>query len=390
MAAKRILMACTNYWSSPFQLGTNQLARCFAKAGWEVAWISDPITPFHVLGGRSEDLIDRFRIYRDGGEYDFERQLWFYVPGAFFSPNNKPILRSALIHREWYRFTLPRLFKLVADHGFGHVDLLFLNSYSQAFWLDALTYKYSVLRIGDKSTAFSRFSPEMAVLEKEMAQKVDLVIYSAAGLTDYVDSLNPLRTLHLPNGVDFEHFQLRSEGAPIDYRTIPHPIAVYVGAFEYWFDFELIRFAAASLPEVSFVLIGPDYLATAYENFKSFPNIYLLGPRSYQEIPSFLHYADLGIIPFDVEHHPELVDTVNPLKLYEYLASGLPVVAVEWTELKTLNSPARLCRSGPDFVESVQDVIEDPPNSTLLIEYARQQDWSRRFDLLLHALSPDL
>jgi hypothetical protein len=71
------------------------------------------------------------------------------------------------------------------------------------------------------------------------------------------------------------------------------------------------------------------------------------------------------------------VRSIHPLKLYEYLASGLPVVAVEWEELQNLKSPAALTNNGEHFVAAIRAAISRPPDQSTLQSYAAGKDWSR-------------
>ena len=160
----------------------------------------------------------------------------------------------------------------------------------------------------------------------------------------------------------------------------------YIGAIAEWFDYELIMEAAQALPKVSFVLIGPDKMAK--ERLKSLNNIYLLGRKNYQDIPAYLHNADLGIIPFDVKKYPDLVNSINPLKLYEYMACGLPTVATEWAELKQLNSPAILSKDDSEFINSVVNIIHNKQIAKdYYIDYARQNKWNYKVQELVEFLS---
>lgn len=379
----KLLMACANYWGSPFQVGSHHLAQGFVKAGWEVAFVSDPISPFHLAEGISPELKERFRAYLQGGVSDLEGRLWAYMPATFLSPHNKPILRSEWVHRHWWSLSRPNVVRVVKAHGFGEVDLLYFDSVNQNFWLSQIVYKRSVFRLADSNAGFRKFTPAMKALEKELATSVDAVAYAAKNLRSHVEQLNPKRSLHIPNGVDFAHFARPSPGVPPDLAGIPRPIAVYVGAMEAWFDFRLIEATAAALPEVSFVLIGPDHLAR--RRLAAAPNLHLLGRRPYGELPRYLHHADVGLIPFDVNGHAELVHSVNPLKLYEYLAAGLPVVATEWAELASLGSPAELVGTEENFIEAIRRVVTQPVNRDRLRSYAAQAEWSERVtDLWRH------
>jgi glycosyltransferase involved in cell wall biosynthesis len=211
-----------------------------------------------------------------------------------------------------------------------------------------------------------------------------VVLYPARSLAGYVEGLGPRRALHFPNGVDFGHFAGGSRHLPPEYRAIPAPRVVYVGAMEAWFDYELLAQAARALPHASFVLIGPD--ANARRRLAPEPNVHLLGPRPHGELPRYLHNAQVGIIPFDADGHPELVHGINPLKLYEYMACGLPVVATAWRELHELGSPARLCGSRAEFVAALRDAIAAGGDPTTFVRYAARMDWGRRVRELVEGL----
>jgi len=190
--------------------------------------------------------------------------------------------------------------------------------------------------------------------------------------------------LHVSNGVDFEHFSKGSRAMPPEYKNIPKPIAVYVGAMEEWFDYELVNQSAQRLPHISFVMIGPDKIAR--RKLKRLPNLYILGPRAHAEIPPYLYNGDVGIIPFDVEGCPNLVRGVNPLKLYEYMACGLPVVSVEWQELKNIESPAVLCKTKEQFIREIDQAVSKAHAEDVCVDFAKRNDWSVRVASILNSI----
>jgi glycosyltransferase involved in cell wall biosynthesis len=186
---------------------------------------------------------------------------------------------------------------------------------------------------------------------------------------------------HLPNGVNFSHFARPDVPVPPEYASIRRPIAVYAGYMDAWFDYALLNRAVAALPDVSFVLIGGT--PHAHARFASAPNLHLLGPRPFSRLPEYLRAADVGLIPFDVQNHPTLVHSIHPLKLYEYLAAGLPVVATRWRELERLQSPATLCESPGQFVSAIKSCVTCTPQPELYRTYAEQADWKHRVSRLL-------
>jgi glycosyltransferase involved in cell wall biosynthesis len=376
----RILFGSHNYWTTPLQVGSHALARAFAARGWEVGYVSDPISPLHLLQGASPALCQRAVLWHGGGQHVAER-IWSHVPGALFTPYNKPLLRSSFVHSHWNRFTFPNLKNSLRRAGFAKVDVVLLDSPYALGLLDLVGHHKAVARVADNFAGFTRVTPAARALQAEMLKRVDLIVYSAttlqAGLRQKTDK--PL--LHLPNGVRFDFFQSASRDMPDAYRALGRPIAVYVGAMDEWFDFDLVNRAARALPHMSFVMIGDARRA----RFNALPNIYCLGPVPHADLPRYLWNADIGIIPFDVKGHAALVNSINPLKLYEYMACGLPVVAVAWQELRHIASPAHLATTPEAFIAGL-DEASRPQDRKPFIAYASGQDWESRAEAIVAAL----
>ena len=65
---KKVLILAANHWTSPSQVGTHSIAKEFVKSGWDVAFISDPISPFHFLKRNKSLITQRLEIYKSGGQ----------------------------------------------------------------------------------------------------------------------------------------------------------------------------------------------------------------------------------------------------------------------------------------------------------------------------------
>ena len=90
----------------------------------------------------------------------------------------------------------------------------------------------------------------------------------------------------------------------------------------------------------------------------------------------------MGIIPFNVKEYAHLLDYVNPLKLYEYMVSGIPVVSSKWKELELINSPAQLAENLDQFIDAIKEVARDMDKEKY-ISFAKQHSWTSRVDNLL-------
>ncbi len=120
----------SNYYTSPFQVGDHHLARAFAADGWRVAFISAPITPFHLFSSKQELLKERLHNYRQKGQIFTlgEGEIHAYVPGAWLVPKKIPLLNSRNFHQQWHHLITPSLTKWLAEHGFSSPDLLYFSS----------------------------------------------------------------------------------------------------------------------------------------------------------------------------------------------------------------------------------------------------------------------
>jgi glycosyltransferase involved in cell wall biosynthesis len=127
------------------------------------------------------------------------------------------------------------------------------------------------------------------------------------------------------NGVDAGRFA-RPAAQPADLTLDDRPIVGYHGMISYWFDFDLLIGVARARPDLRFVLVGPtdERAADQVARLREVENIELLGERPSGDMPAFVQSFDVGTVWFEVN---DLTRAVTPLKMYEYLAAGVPCVA---------------------------------------------------------------
>ncbi len=376
-------MAVTNYYTSPFQVGSHHYARAFEKLGYEVLFISNPISPIHKIFANNEQLAERERIHDLGGEKS--GNITYYVPKTLFTPQNKPLLSSKFVLNNWYKFSYPNILQYIKEKGFGSVDILWFDSPMFSFLLDKIEYKHSILRLADYSKGFSSVSDNQYNAEIAIANRVDTVLYSAKNLKEkYTDIKDKSKMHYISNGVDLTFIEQSDKSLPVEYENISSPIAVYIGALHEWFDVNLVYRSAISLPGYSFVIIGP--VERDLSKLEKLANVFILGKKPYARIAQFLSNADVGIIPFDTVHHRDLVESINPLKLYEYFACGLPVVSMNWHQLEELRSPAHLCDTTEEFIDAIKEANKDN-DITAVKKFVESTDWVKRLNDVLDSLN---
>lgn len=171
-----------------------------------------------------------------------------------------------------------------------------------------------------------------------LMKRSDLVLTTAKTLyEEYSTIYGEDKVCYLPNGFDTGLFSDNNWQLPGDMGNIPKPIIGFVGVLFKFLDYELIGYVAEKNPDKSIVLVGPvEPSAAKYgDKLRKYKNIHLLGTKPREAIPSYIHSFDICINPFKIN---EVSRSVNPLKIYEYLACGKPVVSVDMESLKSDNS----------------------------------------------------
>ncbi|MCH7549764.1 MAG: glycosyltransferase [Candidatus Krumholzibacteriota bacterium] len=181
------------------------------------------------------------------------------------------------------------------------------------------------------------------------------------------------------NGVEFGHFdRVRRELGP---RVGGGVHVGYVGAIAPWFDFDSVAELARRHSDWKITLVGPVILGaqTNVTELDALDNVSLRPPVSYDDVPRVLHEFTIGIIPFRLD---ELTRGVNPNKMYEYLAMGLPVAATKFsTEVGRFPETVKTGRGGDEFVRACEEAVQlaegDPAHRERAVREASRFDWDQ-------------
>jgi glycosyltransferase involved in cell wall biosynthesis len=226
--------------------------------------------------------------------------------------------------------------------------------------------------------------------EAHFAARADLVLASAPALAERMRTLNE-HVFYAPNVADTGRFATALEDGPTDaaLMALPRPRVVFTGAVVATkLDLELLEGVARSRPGWSIALVGPIGAGdprTDISAIERLPNVHLLGARPYDSLPEVLRGADVALVPYAIN---DLTRSVFPMKVFEYLAAGLPVVT---TPLPALNATTGVivAADAPATVAAVERALaEDGPEARRArSEAVRANSWDTRLDEISAYLS---
>lgn len=285
-----------------------------------------------------------------------------------------PIQYFPILNTFWYAkyclsYTFPHLGRILRVHSYKYCDILMFETNSKMAIMSHTNSRYSIYRLCDPYDGFKYISAGMLNYEKQVIINANLILAVNKPLFDYAVSIkNSSKGIYLlPNGVDTEIFH-NKQSKPDEYNKIRTPIIVYVGTFPSWFDWNLLIKTAKIANEFTFALIGTGNIPN---NLPA--NILYIGAKNHTEIPKYLCYANVGIIPFSDDPRLSYVET--PLKYFEYLASGLPVVSVPFGNLKKMNF-AFFAENPADFYEEIKKSMGiSHREKRKYMKYAKENSW---------------
>ncbi len=213
------------------------------------------------------------------------------------------------------------------------------------------------------------------VCERLMLMRADATVVTARALVDS-KTWQGKRPIYLPQGVDVAHFQ-NPGPPPAALSALPRPIIGFQGIIGARVDIALLEKIARRFPEVSVVLVGKEEVDISL--LKRLPNVHAVGPVAYAELPSVIQVFDVGLVAYRDDGH---VESVNPLKLLEYLALGQEVVSVPIPELAAHEPHVRRARGHERYLAVLETVISrypfDPADKARRLAYAATQSWEAR------------
>lgn len=239
----------------------------------------------------------------------------------------------------------------------------------------------------DDHSSFSGYDKAQVLRdEEELCRRSNLVVTTSMALQEAKAPWNT-NTILVPHGVDYDHFSRAVQEdlpCPADLVAIPGPRLGFFGLIRDWVDVDLLAQVARKRSDWHFVLIGDADSSVDLGKYRAIPNMHFLGRKSYQELPAYCRHFDVGLISFKVN---QLTRAVNPIKLREYLAAGLPVISTSMPEVKLYENLIEIVNSPAEFEAAVEKCLTaaESDRAARLTAMARET-WSQKVEQICEAL----
>jgi glycosyltransferase involved in cell wall biosynthesis len=251
--------------------------------------------------------------------------------------------------------------------------------------LAALPDGFTIFHCYDKYDAYHD-APAAAVqaLERALVARANLVFASSRILARDIEERTGHPVRYLPHGVDFEEFRTRAERDPLppELAALPRPRVGYVARLDERIDDEALRRIASERPDWSLVIIGGDGFQSAegrgrFASLCALPNVHALGQKPRETIPAFTAGLDACLLCYRTDNWGAYV---QPIKAYEYLACGRPVVSAPIDAARDFGDLVSVVSEPGGWVSAIAAALaaDGPDARARRIAFARANTWDQR------------
>lgn len=405
--SKDVIIFAGALYDAPLWTNRQHIATRLADRGWRVLYVEPRLFIWRQVFGRFQGTRGRLSwVRRQIVPQQVRPNLWVQSQGNVIPGSRRAPLIGWLNHVLWngwhVRFHAGKL-------GFQNPVLLIYDTEAAEFLDDFPNARVVYDCVDDhRAQAGVDRNPELVAREEEaIAKRAAVIAVTTEPLRARCASLNA--NVHLvPNAADVDAFLEKPSSEPVDIADIPHPRIGTVGALDaYKVDITLLHKVARTHPEWHFVLVGPvNYVgsrqqaaggreatttdrtpasrlppaALSMENLRSLPNVHFLGTKSREQIPAYVHAFDVAIIPYRESPYNR---ASFPLKFWEFLAAGKPVVASGLPSLEPYRHLVTLVSSPDMFARGIQDALtHSAEGREARVSEAQKHSWESRVNTL--------
>ena len=378
---KQIVCLSTSPWY-PIPTRKQQVMQRIADA--KVLYFDPPVTWLAPL--RDAAAREKLRQYKKQPVQAKENVLVFSLPPVlpFF---NKFRWINRLNQRKTARFVKRKM----RENGFEN-PVLWTYSPSSCDAVSHIPHRAVVYDCVDRHSAYGGLMNPAVVDEMELclAKQANRVFATATRLAERLQTVNE-RTTCLPNGANYARFSQAAQPQPTppELSVLPGPIIGFVGALQACIEYEFVRYAAENRPAWSFVFIGGEKPGVDLSALRCLKNVHFLGLKPNEQLPRYLSHFDVCLNLFDAS---DLSKDVSPLKFYEYLATGKPIVSTPQPEqVLAYRGLIEIADSREAFVEACERALSDQGQERKALRMAEgaKCSWDSRVAQMCRILQQD-
>lgn len=400
MAEKALIVFAGALYDVPLWTNRQQVATRLAERGWRVLYVEPRLFLLRQLGGMFLGRRGRLRwLLRYVMPWRVNANLSVVAQGnllpgsrghAWIGRLNHRLLNGWRVRRFARRLESPRPVLLVYDTEAAE----FLDDFPQSRLV------YDCVDEHRAQAGIDRHPARVDEEERALAARADAIAATTQPLVDRLAQRH--RNVHLvPNAADVQAFLAPPSQEPADVAAIVHPRIGTVGALDaYKIDVELLEAVLRAHPDWQFVFVGPvDYGGSgdhgllpptrrplrSIEVLREYGNAHFLGTKPHEEIPAYVHAFDVAIISYRMSDYNR---ASFPLKFWEFMASGKPVVVSGLPQLEQYRHLIAVAGTPEEFAAQITTaLLGRAPPATVRQQEARRHSWEERVSAIERLLT---